>query len=74
MCRRIPGHSTFLVNVEKLGVAWGRGYMDLGIHLLQISSEQVYKTDWVLNSWVRSLRWFDTSNWDSKTLPVEIHL
>ena len=24
-CRRIPGHSTLLMNIEKLGVALGRG-------------------------------------------------
>ena len=25
-CRRIPGPHAFLVNVEKLGVAWGQSY------------------------------------------------
>ena len=26
MCRHVPGSPAFLMNVEKLGVAWGQGY------------------------------------------------
>ena len=48
MCRRKPGPLAFLMNVEKLGVAWGRGYQSAWLssyeYLLGIASTSTYRS------------------------------